>query len=429
MTCPLLNRALLGIILPTMTTPFAALGSPMEKQAFLQGAWDSINKNVLSPLGEGLGRAGRGIGNALGGFGNLMWNGATMVPRAIGGALQGGIARAGGEGGGLGSFLHGAVDGGWNTLAGIGRQNYGAMSRMGGGAWDALSGGASALKGTALAANPFAMAGYGLQGGIGGAVNSAIDSRMKSYFPQGMPQPGAAPQPSPQYQPQPAGTVNPQMGSPSMFGSTGATPQGQPVGQQANRGISPYGGQPYPQPGGLYDQYAPPAPYGFGKSANNLAPVRRMLAPALSGAKNMVSRVPKPVARIPKPKRGPIVDAELVGEGFGARLKGLFGAGADKAKGLAKDRRVQVGLGGAGLLGANRIGYSSGVGEGTSLGYDAGSEAGLQAGLSATQDPGVLGRILDVFRGQGGGADPAMLRHALQAGKGDILSSILKGAA
>ena len=81
--------------------------------------------------------------------------------------------------------------------------------------------------------------------------------------------------------------------------------------------------------------------------------------------------------------------------------------------------------GGAALYGSNRMGRSSGLDEGTSKGFDAGSAYGIQAALqNAPQDPGILGRIMNVFRGQGEQPSPALLHALLEQNKSEILGRL-----
>lgn len=84
-----------------------------------------------------------------------------------------------------------------------------------------------------------------------------------------------------------------------------------------------------------------------------------------------------------------------------------------------------AGAGGVALYGSNRIGHSGGLNEGMSKGYDTGVDYGIQAAQqSAPQDPGILGRILNVFRGQGEQPSAASLQAMLEQNKSSILARL-----
>lgn len=84
-----------------------------------------------------------------------------------------------------------------------------------------------------------------------------------------------------------------------------------------------------------------------------------------------------------------------------------------------------AGAGGVALYGSNRMGRNSGLEEGTSKGFDTGVDYGIQAAQqNAPQDPGILGRILNVFRGQGEQPSAASLQAMLEQNKASILARL-----
>lgn len=124
--------------------------------------------------------------------------------------------------------------------------------------------------------------------------------------------------------------------------------------------------------------------------------------------------------------------AALVGAGegrlaAGAKLKGWAKSMNKIPDGARKaiDWGVPVVGGGAALIGSNRMGRSSGLDEGTSKGFDAGSAYGIRAAQQyAPQDPGILGRIMNVFRGQGEQPSAAALQALLEQNKSEILAQL-----
>ena len=141
--------------------------------------------------------------------------------------------------------------------------------------------------------------------------------------------------------------------------------------------------------------------------------VQRAAAPisgAVRGAGNAASRFSRRPA-------GRVIDAQIVGEG--GRLANAL-----------KNPWAKAGLVGGGLYGSNRLGHRSGRHQGVGEGYDAGSEYGMQTALaSMPQDPGIIGRLLNVFRGQQSGPDATALRGLLDQSKADVIGTILRGTA
>lgn len=91
------------------THPFNQLGSPMEKEAFIQRAIDGAWNATAKPVGAAIGKAVGGVGNAVGGAAKTLWNVATMPVNAGFGAM--GSAWKGLRKGGLGGAVQGAWDG------------------------------------------------------------------------------------------------------------------------------------------------------------------------------------------------------------------------------------------------------------------------------------------------------------------------------
>lgn len=129
--------------------------------------------------------------------------------------------------------------------------------------------------------------------------------------------------------------------------------------------------------------------------------------------------------------------ARMAGEGrlgLGNKLKGMGNSLDDWAAanpGLARAINIGVptGAAGIGMYGANRMGHSSGRELGIGEGYDVGSQIGAQLALQAQpKDPGILGRILDVFTGQEKGPDYATIQGLLDSHRSQILPAILKGS-
>ena len=84
-----------------------------------------------------------------------------------------------------------------------------------------------------------------------------------------------------------------------------------------------------------------------------------------------------------------------------------------------------AGAGGVALYGSNRMGHNSGLDEGLDKGYNTGVDYGIQAAQqNAPQDPGILGRILNVFRGQGEQPSAASLQALLEQNKESILARL-----
>lgn len=186
-------------------SPFAAL----EKRAFGQwinnkvdGAWNGVRDNVVNPLAAAangvatnagnyvhdIKQMGSGIADAASGIGKQVVNGATALPNAISGALQGGMDAYNSKGT-LGSVLGGAVDGGWNSAQKSVTDSVNNLNQTIGGVKDVAQasvnapfnalktiGGAGEVAGRALTAQPMA-----IYSGIAGAVNA----------------PGATPPPTP----------------------------------------------------------------------------------------------------------------------------------------------------------------------------------------------------------------------------------------
>jgi len=123
-------------------------------------------------------------------------------------------------------------------------------------------------------------------------------------------------------------------------------------------------------------------------------------------------------------------------KGVGNKRQGLadamgnVGLKIQSSPGLSKtlDYGVPAVAGGGALYGSNRLGHSSGREQGVGEGYDVGSEVGMQAALNSQPgDPGVIGRILNVFRGQQQGPDAGAIQNLLEQSKGNILQTILSG--
>ncbi len=107
----------------------------------------------------------------------------------------------------------------------------------------------------------------------------------------------------------------------------------------------------------------------------------------------------------------------------------LGGAGKTIADNPNLQKGINIGVpvvgGGAALYGSNRMGHSSGLNEGMSKGYDTGVDYGIQAAQqNAPQDPGILGRIMNVFRGQGEPPSAASLQAMLDQNKSSILARL-----
>lgn len=117
---------------------------------------------------------------------------------------------------------------------------------------------------------------------------------------------------------------------------------------------------------------------------------------------------------------------------LGKYLKDLSGNMDNASAGLKNTVNYTVPAvgGGAALYGSNRMGHSSGKEEGVGIGYDKGADAGLQTAIAnMPQDPGILGRIMDVFTGTQGGPDIDSLKQLLASGREDALKTILRGTA
>ena len=173
--------------------PFAQLDPFVKEAGFFGDVTDGIWNNTMKPLGNAVGQVGKGVGQVFGGMSEGIGNTLKAAPRAIGGALQGGmnafkqqLTQPGAVS--LGSIGQGMMDGGWNAgKQSLGWAADGAMKNMQG--FGNIAGGAAK---TAWGANPLVMGGraaYGAgQGVMNGVQNFAND--LKSRM---MPQGGAAP--------------------------------------------------------------------------------------------------------------------------------------------------------------------------------------------------------------------------------------------
>jgi len=109
--------------------------------------------------------------------------------------------------------------------------------------------------------------------------------------------------------------------------------------------------------------------------------------------------------------------------------KGMQAAGKAIGDSPGLQKGINIGVpvvgGGAALYGSNRMGHSSGLDEGLDKGYNTGVDYGIQAAQqNAPQDPGILGRIMDVFRGQAEQPSAASLQALLEQNKASILARL-----
>lgn len=116
------------------------------------------------------------------------------------------------------------------------------------------------------------------------------------------------------------------------------------------------------------------------------------------------------------------------GRGHRVAANKLTGAGNSLQQGGAAADAVNIGGGLAAAGGAGALGYNMGHRSGVGQGFDAGADFGVQSMADAApQDPGVLGRIADVFTGAQGGPDPAAVRASIADNRGSILNQIIRG--
>lgn len=170
----------------------------------------------------------------------------------------------------------------------------------------------------------------------------------------------------------------------------------------------------------------PFACFNMQKEAGGLEVLRRAVSVAKRG---------QPAASAATRRAGPEIKLTMLPNPVAKALPGTAKASPEAREILNKIERegfspavknTALGVGGAGLLyGSNRIGHSSGLDEGTSKGFDTGVDYGIQAAQqNAPQDPGILGRILNVFRGQGEQPSAASLQAMLDHNKASILARL-----
>ena len=89
-------------------------------------------------------------------------------------------------------------------------------------------------------------------------------------------------------------------------------------------------------------------------------------------------------------------------------------------------------LGGGALYGSNRLGHASGEIDGRAKGVTEGFDNGTQVGMAAAQaaapgDPGIMGRLAQVFTGSGGGPDMGAAQQNITNNRDSLIQSILAG--
>ena len=368
-----------------MITPLAALSpevTELQKQAFLQKAIDGAWNATVKPMADAAGQAWGGIKDTVGGGAKALWNTAMRPQQTIWGGLKGAIQ--GGQKGGLGGFVQGAWDGGKGAWQNSMNDAWSGAKQMGGGLKNWGQGGLN-FAGRSIAA-PITNA-YGAATGYG----TYQDPNMNGYGMNATPK---APQPQPTAQPAP---------------QAGA----QPAAQQAQAATPPAASINLNQPlyGQLYkgarevqiDEVIPPFA-AFEKEAGAVG----LIGKGIKGLGGFVSKATKSKAPLDWSKR--------------------FGHAMAKSPGLRKGINIGVpGAAGAGALyGSNRLGHGAGMEEGAGLGYDLGSQYGLQAAMAnMPQDPGILGRILNVFRGQEAGPDPNQLAALLAGNRQNAIQTLV----
>lgn len=169
-------------------------------------------------------------------------------------------------------------------------------------------------------------------------------------------------------------------------------------------------------------------------AANEAAEAKNLAQKAQAHAKRAPGRATSNAKMMAQAQADSLAEdaAGLAGAGEGRLAAGAKLNGWAKSMNKIPDgarRAIDWGVplvgGGAALYGSNRMGRSSGLDEGTSKGFDAGSAYGIQAALqNAPQDPGILGRIMNVFRGQGEQPSPALLHALLEQNKSEILGRL-----
>lgn len=450
-------------------SPFAQL----EKSA---GFWSDIGDNVwnktIKPLGQSLSSIGHGFGNAIGGARYALQNGAAAIPKAISGAFNGGLSGMMRPGGfsPLGA-VSGAVSGAWSNSAdaraamnagrtqmlnGFGQMQNGAVntlnnwSNMPQGVGDGLYAGTKQWGGemarslgimppppaapqmTAQTPTPSTLGAAGPTGPMGGPGQPAPTSQPAPYAPQA---PQAAPDWAAKFRQQTGSQFNP---ASRMDAYNMAALQNGAQTLNANQWRRQ--GTPSMYKGA---SVTPFAAAGIRKEAADftgiLAKLLRSGAGALgrSAEKARNLQMPKP-PDIPIRVAGPYGSSmpsvgpdpsKLAGK-WREALKNKFSAAAGKVDATGGKTRAAVNAGantaaGAGLVAAGHSsGKNSGIDEGLSRGLDKGMEVGVDATAASDQDPGLVGRIIDVFAGRSKGVDPAALKSSLAAGKSTILSKM-----
>ncbi len=418
------------------TTPFARLGQPLQKEAFVQkaidGAWNGARDNFVNPalatakstvdgawngardnfVNPAIGAAKStvsGLGTAAAGVGNQIADTATAVPKAVIGGLSG---LASGASQGLGGAAQGAVDGVWNSGKATGESMLQNGAQTAGGLGQAAKG-VGALGGLA-AMGPLPSVAAGAARGFAGAQPAAPAApapATPAAAPASLGQPPAKPAVA-----APAPAIP--KAAPVAPAAAPAIPKAIPVQSPENSAIAGF----RKAHGTAYDP----------KSQMDRRKLQQMLGKSAAWA-NLEKRAGLPGGALAQ--KGLTAGKSLFDKARGVlggtgRVFQPAGTGVPAKKSMkgAGDFALTVGgLGGAGVVG-HSIGSSSGRQQGVTEGVDAGLQRGVQAATSAQPgDPGVLGRLMDVFRGQQQGPDAPSILSNLQGDKDALIKSILAG--
>lgn len=410
------------------TSSFARLGKPLQKEAFVQkaidGAWNGARDNFVNPVINAGKQTVSGIGSAASGVGNQALDTVKALPKAIAGGFNG--LSDGASKGGLGGAVQGAIDGVWNSGAATGESMRANGAQVAGGLSQAADG-VTSLGSLGALGPTAALAAHAYKGGIGGGSAA---------------QPPAAANPTPPAAPSAA--IPPRVGPPAPLPQVGPPAPPPAVGPPAppsiatTTGISSAPPKAIPVPGNPMNDAIARFRSAHGTAYDPHSPMDR---------RKLQQMMPKSAAWAALEKRAGLPGGALVEKGLAAGA-GLFGKARAAVNGLRKapaglaeefkpglrrmgpaaDAALTIGgIGGAGVIG-HHFGSESGRSQGVAEGVDAGIQRGVQAATAAQPgDPGVLGRLMDVFRGAQQGPDaPAVLRN-LQGDKDNLIKSILAG--
>lgn len=432
----------------------AGMAKVNQQSAAADAGWDKMN--------AGGARAGQQIENATNGVSEFVGNsvsrpstagiGLRSVGSAIGAGLSGGGLRGAADamdstwnaGKAQQAQVQGAADAGWNKMVNNGGATNPNDPEMGNRI-------AQGLRGVGSVVNPLPAVGAAF-----GALGSQAGAAQATSAPTvGVTPPVAAPAPA-AVAPPPAAPVQPAAPTPGQlqqFQGGTATPYNaqSPLDKAKMQGLM--GGQQNWSDNAW-------ARGQMGKSGSAFAMLEKGAAGGLAGAaikglKGLGSKLyssgraagsaARNAAKSPQVDDagqallnldGPNPASAYLTSGRHRRRAGVrLGGAADAIEGSAgAQKAINYGggglLAGGALLGSNRLGHASGTTEGRASGvaegFDNGTQVGMASAQSAMQDPGIMGRIADVFTGASG-PDMGKAQQQITNNRDSLIQSILAG--